>query len=122
MPSVVIDVRNQYTPEHEIAMMNAVRSALQDVFNASSDINIRFLVHEPHRFAYPAGCSHPELYTFISIDCFPGRSLDTKRDLYRVVAQNLEKLGIPKDHIKIVVRESHNENWGIAGRAACDSK
>ncbi len=122
MPSVVIDVRNQYTKEQEIAIISAVRSTLEDVFHASTDINIRLLVHEPHRFAYPASCSHPEFYTFISIDCFPGRSLDTKRDFYRVLTENLALLGIPKDHVKIVIRESVKENWGIAGCAACDIK
>lgn len=57
----------------------------------------------------------------ISIDCFTGRSVDTKRRLYRRIAESLEQCGIPQDHIKIVLRESSRENWGILGaQAGCD--
>jgi phenylpyruvate tautomerase PptA (4-oxalocrotonate tautomerase family) len=34
---------------------------------------------------------------------------------------NLEALGIPRDHVKIVLREIPRENWGIrGGQAGCD--
>ncbi|NJH96449.1 tautomerase family protein, partial [Salmonella enterica subsp. enterica serovar Anatum] len=53
--------------------------------------------------------------------CFAGRTLDTKRNLYRSIVENLSVLGIPKDHIKILLREIPAENWGIrGGQAACD--
>jgi hypothetical protein len=29
--------------------------------------------------------------------------------------ENLGKLGIPADHVKILLRESPAENWGIRG-------
>ncbi len=65
--------------------------------------------------------SHPELYTHISIDCYVGRTVATKRDLYRSIVENLEILGIPKDHVKILLRETSKENWGIrGGQAGCD--
>jgi len=57
----------------------------------------------------------------ISIDAFAGRSLDAKRNLYRTIAANLEPFGIPKDHVKILLREIAKENWGIrGGQAGCD--
>lgn len=122
MPSVIIEVRKQYDREQEIALMNAVHSALQEAFKIlPGDRNVRLLVHEPHRFTYPPAREHPELYTHISIDCFAGRSLDAKRNLYRTIVQNLETLGIPADHVKIVLREITSENWGIrGGQAGCD--
>lgn len=120
MPSVVIDVRHPYTQEQTTAIINVVRSALQNVFNASSDVSIRFLVHEPERFACPPDKKYPERYMLIGIECFPGRSIETKRDLFHTLAQNLEELDIPKDHVKIIVRETPRENWGINGQAGCD--
>ena len=76
---------------------------------------------EPHRFACPPDRSHPELYTHISIDAFPGRSLDAKRALYRGIVEKLEGLGIPRDHVKVLLRELPKENWGIrGGQAGCD--
>jgi len=57
----------------------------------------------------------------ISIDAFGGRSLDAKRALYQTIVANLEPLGIPKDHVEILLRELARENWGICGgQAASD--
>ena len=62
-----------------------------------------------------------ELFTVIRIDCFTGRSLDTKRYLYRLVIEKLHHFSIPSDHIKIMLSESSLDNWGIrGGQATCD--
>jgi phenylpyruvate tautomerase PptA (4-oxalocrotonate tautomerase family) len=57
----------------------------------------------------------------LSIDALVGRSLEAKRNLYRKIVANLESLGIPPDHMKILLREIPKENWGIrGGQAGCD--
>ena len=122
MPSVLIEVRRQYTLEQEIALIEAVHMALRDAFKIMpGDKNVRLLVHEPHRFACPPAREKPEFYTHISIDAFAGRSLDAKRSLYQAIVTNLESFGIPRDHVKILLREVEKENWGIrGGQAGCD--
>lgn len=82
MPSVLIEVRQKYSREREIALMEAVHAALREAFKIlPTDRNVRLVVHEPHRFACPPGREKPEFYTHISIDAFAGRSLDAKRSL-----------------------------------------
>ncbi len=122
MPSVLIEIRKRYTPDEEVALMDAVHGALREAFKIlPGDRNVRLLVHEPHRFACPPDRARPELYTHVSIDAFAGRSLDAKRALYRGIVANLGLLGIPADHVKILLRELPRENWGIrGGQAACD--
>jgi len=122
MPAVLIEVRKRHPREHESELIDAVHAALCDAFKIlPNDRNIRLLVHEPHRFACPPDLAAPDLYTLISIDAFAGRSVDTKRRLYLAIVTGLETLGIPKDHIKVVLREIPKENWGIrGGQAACD--
>jgi phenylpyruvate tautomerase PptA (4-oxalocrotonate tautomerase family) len=122
VPSVLIEVRRSYTPEQEVALMEAVHSALREAFAIKAgDRNVRLVVHEPHRFACPPERQHPEAYTHISIDAFAGRSVDAKRALYRGIVEKLVPLGIPRDHVKILLRELPRENWGIrGGQAACD--
>ncbi|MHB8454752.1 MAG: tautomerase family protein [Acidiferrobacterales bacterium] len=122
MPSVLIEVRRKYSPEQEVALMEAVHAALRDAFKIlPGDKNVRLVVHEPHRFACPPEREKPECYTHISIDAFAGRSLDAKRRLYNAIVNNLEPLGIPNDHVKILLREIPKENWGIrGGQAGCD--
>lgn len=122
MPSVLIEVRRQYTREQEVALMEAVHSALREAFKIlPGDRNVRLVVHEPHRFSYPPERQNPEFYTHISIDAFSGRSVDAKRNLYVAIVRNLEPFGIPKNHVKILLREVPKENWGIrGGQAGCD--
>lgn len=122
MPIVAIEVATIFTKDEEITLINSVYSTLKEVFQLTDDaINIRLFAHEPHRFSIPPTknqfetYAHPERYTVISIDCFNGRTIETKRHLYYRIAENLELNGIPKDHLKIVLREHNRENWGILG-------
>lgn len=103
MPSVLIEVRQERNREQEVALMEAVHTPLCEAFKILlGDKNVRLVVHEPHRFACPPDRDKPELYTHISIDAFAGRSLDAKRSLYKAIVSNLEPLGIPKNHVKIM--------------------
>jgi phenylpyruvate tautomerase PptA (4-oxalocrotonate tautomerase family) len=122
MPSVLIEVRRKYNPAQEVAIMEAVHSALCDAFKIpSTDKNIRLIAHETHRFGIPPDRDKPDRYTHISIDAFAGRSLDAKRHLYQAIVTNLEALGIPKDNVIILLHEIPKENWGIrGGQAGCD--
>lgn len=122
MPSVLIEVRRRYTQEQEIALMEAVHLALREAFKiVPGDKNVRLLVHEPHRFIFPPERTNPDFYTHISIDAFAGRTLEAKRNLYKGIVDRLESFGIPRDHVKILLREIPKENWGIrGGQAGCD--
>lgn len=122
MPTVLIEVRKQYPSEQEGALIEAVHSALREAFKIlPDDKNVRLVVHQPHRFACPPDQEKPEAYTHIGIDVFPGRSLDAKRKLYQAIVNNLEPLGIPKNHVIILLREIAKDNWGIrGGQAGCD--
>jgi phenylpyruvate tautomerase PptA (4-oxalocrotonate tautomerase family) len=122
MPHVLIETRREYSEAEEVALMDAVHGALQRAFRIPpSDRHVRLLAHEPHRFACPPGKAQPDRYMQVSVDAFAGRSLDAKRALYRQIVESLEPLGIPRDHISIVVRDIPLTNWGIrGGAAACD--
>lgn len=122
MPSVLIEVRKQYSSKEESGIMEAIHSALRDSFKIlESDRNVRLIVHEPNRFECPPDKEKPDYYIHISIDCFAGRSLEAKRKLYKTIVKNLEIFEIPNDHVKIMLREITPENWGIrGGNAGCD--
>jgi phenylpyruvate tautomerase PptA (4-oxalocrotonate tautomerase family) len=51
---------------------------------------------------------------------FSGRSLQAKKLLYRTIVNKLGALGIPEDHIKVLLREIEQENWGIRGIPASE--
>lgn len=119
MPSTLIEVRRRYSSEEEAAIIESVQSALREAFLIPEwDRNLRLVIHEPHRFACPPDLEQPDRVTQVTIDAFAGRSLDAKRKLYRAIVANLEPLGIPKSHVKILLREIPRENWGIRGGQA----
>ncbi|HKA40524.1 MAG TPA: tautomerase family protein [Burkholderiales bacterium] len=114
MPNVTIEVRRKYTVAEEERIIAAVHAALMKALKTPEwDRTIRLVTHEPHRFAVPPGRS--DRYTLIDIDLFAGRSLQAKRALYQALVRNLEELGIPPDHVKVLLRESGAENWGLRG-------
>ncbi len=103
MPNVSIEVRRRYTPSEEEQLIAAVHAALMEGLQTPEwDRTIRLVVHEPHRFAVPPG--RGERYTLVDIDLFSGRSLEAKRRLYQALVRDLGALGIPADHIKILLR------------------
>ena len=122
MQSALIEVRRPYTERKELALINAIHDALVAAFRIPpEDRTVRLVVHEPHRFACSPRLMQPELFTLVSIDCFAGRSLAAKRNLYTEIVDRLNLLGIPRDHVTITLREIEAENWGIrGGRAAVD--
>lgn len=122
MPFAQIEVRRPYSPPEEVAILDAVHAALVAAFLIPpQDRHLRLLSHEPHRFAVSPTLTQPEYFTLVSIDCFAGRSVQAKRNLYAEIVTRLAALGIPGDHISIVLRESEAQNWGLrAGQAACD--
>jgi phenylpyruvate tautomerase PptA (4-oxalocrotonate tautomerase family) len=116
VPTALIEVRQQYTPEQEVALITALHQAMQQALKLPDwDRNVRLLVHAPHRFACPPDKSAPERYTLVTIHMFSGRSIAAKRALYRTIVEGLETCGIPPDHVLISLVEIAPENWGVRG-------
>lgn len=122
MPFALIEVRRRYTADEEVAIVDAVHGALVAAFRIPpADKHVRLVAHEPHRFAVSPGQTDPERYTLITIDCFAGRSVDAKRQLYSEITARLGELGVPPRDVAVVLREASTENFGIrGGNAACD--
>jgi phenylpyruvate tautomerase PptA (4-oxalocrotonate tautomerase family) len=114
MPSTTVEVVREYTPDEEKAIVEAVHAALvEGIKIPASDRTVRLIVYKPHRFAIPPDKS--DRYTLVNVDLFEGRSLGAKRRLYQALVTNLGKLGIPAEDVKVLLRETPAENWGIRG-------
>ena len=90
MPSSLIEVRRQYSRSDEVALIDAVHDALVAAFRIPvGDKHVRLVAHEPHRVSHAPHLAHPERYTLVTIDCFAGRSVAAKRELYREIVGRL---------------------------------
>lgn len=59
----------------------------------------------------------------IKIDLWTGRNDDEKGELIRSVSRAVaDMLGIPIEHVHIVINDVPKENWGIKGEQASRMK
>lgn len=85
MPSTLIEVRRAYTPEEQLGLMNAVHAALVAAFKIpETDRVIRLTESEPHAMVNGLHDGVADTYLRVTIDCFSGRSISAKRELYRL--------------------------------------
>ena len=114
MPTVAIEIRRDCSPAEETGLIAAVQTAVVEALKVPPwTLSVRLFVHEARRFAGPA--DKGDRYTLVTLDCFTGRSLATKRVLYQAITHQLGLCGIPADHLKILLREAPRENWAIRG-------
>ncbi len=122
MPSIVVDVRREYTPVESEQILEAVHTALVEAFRTLPNRkNLVLVCHQPHHFIGDPGCEQPDRLTNVSLYVLPGRSLNAKRLLYRRIVENLAPLGIPPPCVLIRLHEMPAQNVGVrGGQAVCD--
>lgn len=98
----------------ELELIEAVQAAIVEAFRISAtDRDVVLDIYEPHRRIVPAGRS--DRFTRIEIIGIAARSIDAMRALYRILADNLERLGVPRHETRFVLIEPAPENWGVSG-------
>jgi len=122
MPSAIVEVRRHYPPEQETYLLESVHDAIVRAFEVSPvHRNATLVVHAPHRFIGRTDCPDPERLTNVSIFLLPGRSVEAKRRLYRLLTESFAVVGIPPECVLIRLFELPAENFGVrGGQALCD--
>jgi len=119
MPLVRIETREGLTAKQKAGLLDAVHDALVAAFKIP-DADRRQRLVEYASADFEAEGKGPR-FTIVTIDAFAGRSVDAKRLLYREMAANVERVGIPPEDLVIVVHDVPLESWGVrGGQAACD--
>ena len=117
MPCTTISVRKPLSGARAQALTDAVHSALVDALKVPEhDRFVRIVTYAPEHFVVPAGST--EDYTLVEVELFPGRTLDAKRTLYRLLVERLGVLGIPATDTRFILHEIPPENWGLRGGIA----
>jgi phenylpyruvate tautomerase PptA (4-oxalocrotonate tautomerase family) len=119
MPRVLIEVRRGRSPDEKRSLLEAVHQAIRAAFRTPEwDRTQRIREYEPEDFEMPPGRS--DRYTLITIDAFPGRSPQAKRQLYGELVRRCGALGMAPEDLFVVLHEPDLVNWGIRGQAASD--
>jgi len=115
MPLVRMTIREDKTARYKQALLDGVHSALVRAFKIPEHDRHQILLElDSEHFEAPQSASGN--VTLIEISAFKGRSNEAKKELYRIIVENLARdPGIRGDDIMILVHDLPLENWGIRG-------
>ncbi len=98
------------------ALSIAIHSAIMEALAYPVDKKFhRFLPLDNDEFLYPTDRS--ENYTIIEISMFEGRSVNAKKQLIKLIFENVNRdVGIRPQDVEITIFETPKHNWGIRGK------
>jgi phenylpyruvate tautomerase PptA (4-oxalocrotonate tautomerase family) len=120
MPIVHVHLRAGRTDAQKKALLDGLHAAFVEALAIQPDDRNQ-LVHEyaPGNFEARYGSDA----VFVEANLFQGRSADAKRKLYKLAVDALERAGVRREAVLIVLHDPPLENWGIrGGQAATDVK
>jgi hypothetical protein len=73
----------------------------------------RFFLFDPDDFFYPVG--RTERYTIVEFSMIEGRSVETKKQLIRLMFERFQDIGISGQDLEMTIFETPKCNWGFRG-------
>jgi phenylpyruvate tautomerase PptA (4-oxalocrotonate tautomerase family) len=102
------------TPDDRRSLIEAVADALVEALKVpKGDPTVVAVPRDAADVVFPSKVS--DRYTIVTVTMFAGRTIETKRRLYRAVVQRLQSLGVPPGDVVIVLDEVPMEDWGVDG-------
>lgn len=112
MPYVRIETRHGWLGQRSAELFDAIDGALVAVLGVPpGDSLLRLHCHADGMIRLPQG-SDPR-FVLLEVSLFSGRSLVTKRALYRALTDAVAALGVPPEAVTVVLNEVALDNWGI---------
>jgi 4-oxalocrotonate tautomerase len=123
MPLVRIDTLHEYTTEEKAALGDGVHQALIEAIGIPPLDRFQVIAsHAPGDLAFdPAYLGIPRTagVVFVQITMSAGRTLEQKRALYKVIAQNLAaRPGVRPEDVFVNLVEVAKENWSFGNGIA----
>jgi phenylpyruvate tautomerase PptA (4-oxalocrotonate tautomerase family) len=113
----IYGLRNALIPKRE-RLSNLLHACVVEAFSYPQDKRAhRFFYLDKEDFYVPEG--RTDQYTLIEISLFEGRSVESKKNLYRLIFERFEsELQIAPNDVEITLTETPLYNWGIRGKPA----
>lgn len=124
MPLVRIDITTGHSPETRAALGDAVHRALVATFNVPEADRFQVISEHPpgHGLVITPsflGVDHRPQAMFVQITAAAGRSNDTKRALYRAIADNVAATGaVRPEDVVINLTEVQRVDWSFGSGIA----
>jgi phenylpyruvate tautomerase PptA (4-oxalocrotonate tautomerase family) len=124
MPLVRIDITTGHSPETRAALGDAVHRALVATFNVPEADRFQVISEHPpgHGLVITPSfldVDHRPQAMFVQITAAAGRSNDTKRALYRAIADNVASTGaVRSEDVVINLTEVQRVDWSFGSGIA----
>lgn len=56
----------------------------------------------------------------ITVDMFEGRTIEQKKKLVEGITSVVANMGVPADHVYIIIRDIPKHNWATGGKLASE--
>ncbi len=117
MPITKIELSKSWSSSDKERLVEFVHETMVKVLKIPEhDRLIRLVEYEAGNFYCPKNGS--DNYVLFEISLFPGRTLETKRRLYKKLCEGMESFGISANDTRVVLNEVPMDNWGIRGGQA----
>ena len=114
MPIVKISILEGRSTSEKKKLLDIVHSSLVEAFKIPvNDRTQRVYEFSKTDFEIQEGLS--DKYTIIEIIIFPGRSVEAKKKLYRLIFSKLKEIGYQDNDATVVLHEPDLDNWGLRG-------
>ena len=115
MPQTKIYGNAGFIQQNREALSTTIHSCVVDALNYPPEKKFqRFFPLQSEDFEYPS--DRTDKYIIIEILMFAGRTVEAKKNLYRLLFERLkEKLDIAALDVEIILIETPSHNWGIRG-------
>ena len=116
MPTAkIFGLREKLVPVRR-ALSTALHSCVADALKFPADKPLqRFFPLDREDFVFPT--DRTENYTIIEISMFEGRSVETKKQLVRLIYERVPAAtGIRREDIDITIFETPRHAWGLTGQ------
>jgi 4-oxalocrotonate tautomerase family enzyme len=112
----IYGLRQHLTAEFKPQLSDVIHNCVVEALQFPSDKRAhRFFPLEAEDFYYPEGRSTQ--YTIVEIYMMEGRSIETKKNLIRLLSDRTQKeLGFAPADLEVMIIESPKFHWGFRGQ------
>ncbi len=114
MPLVKISILKGRSTSEKKKLLDLVHSSLVEAFKIP-DHDRTQRVYEFSEVDFEIENDRSDKYTIIEITIFPGRSVEAKKKLYKLLFSHLKELGYQDNDAIVVLHEPDLDNWGVRG-------
>ena len=98
--------------ENESVFIDEFHKKMMDVLKIPKDDRLVLIDQKIKGFYTP---NSSEKYMLFEIDMFSGRTIETKKKLYKELFSLANSVGVEGSNVNVILKDIEKENWGIRG-------